>query len=147
MASQFSSLCNVFQHPNSIPGIKKYQSNRWCFWSSPQTWWLEHTRLVAGDVHTLHQMMLHQPKTTCPHLQMSEGHLNPPAITNPEVKQCQLWSRDCLWCLFILFFSHRCSNSVCPEHQKVRPIRIFPCEKKYWKKIHSFFLYFLMMWA
>lgn len=84
---------------NSISVIKKYQANRWCFWSSPQTWWLEHTLLVVWEVHTHSQMMLRQPKPTCYHPQMSEGHLNLPAIWNSNVKsqQCQLWSRACLW--------------------------------------------------
>lgn len=125
-------VMSYFQHLNSIAIIKKYQANRWWFWSSPQTWWLEHTLLVAGEVHTLLQMMSHQPKTTCPHLWMSEGHLNPPAMTNSEVKseQCQLSGRACLWGLFILFLNHRCSTPLCPEHQQVRSIWIFPCKKK-----------------
>lgn len=131
-------------HFNSICIIEEYQANRWFFWSSPQTWWLEHTLLVVGEVHTLRQMILHQPKTACPHLQMSEGHLNPPAIRNSKVKseQCQLWSRACLWCLFILFLNHRCCTPVCPGHQEMKSIEIFPCEKK--KSWNDPFLFFFI---
>lgn len=87
-------------------------------------------------MHIHRQMMLHQPKTTPPHLQMSEGHLNPPAITNSKVKseECQLWSKACLDTLPLYVLSTRKWDQ--DEYFHVK-------KKKSWKDPFLFFFLFL----